>query len=211
LLASGSRLLALDARVVLHDPKLRVDDLPKPAIRPYPSTYISTLTLTDGTPITVRPIRPDDEPMMVQFHHALSEESIYFRYFGALSFSQRTTHERLTRMCCIDYDREIALVAVHEDSAKGTSEIAAVARLIKHRSGAEAEVAVIVADAFQRQGLGTYLLGQLVNIAREEGVGRLLADILPENQVMQRVCQQLGFQLRHSQQDGSVKAERAVS
>ncbi|HWP84358.1 MAG TPA: bifunctional acetate--CoA ligase family protein/GNAT family N-acetyltransferase [Terriglobia bacterium] len=210
LLVSQDRLLALDARMVLHDPARRLEELPKPAIRPYPAGYISHWKLTDGLAVTVRPIRPDDEPLMVEFHQALSEQSIYFRYFGSLSLSQRTTHERLIRMCCIDYDREIALLAVYPNAATGRESIAAVGRLIRVHGTADAEIAVIVADAFQGKRLGTYLVSQLVSIARQEGVQRILAEILPENQLMQRICQRLGFRLRHVPEDQLVKAELSL-
>ena len=89
----------------------RKEDLPRLAIRPYPEQYVTTWKLRSGTPITIRPIRPEDEPLMVKFHSTLSEESVHFRYFGLLKLEQRTTHERLTRICFNDYDREIAIVA----------------------------------------------------------------------------------------------------
>ena len=111
LLASSDRLLALDARVVLHDPDTEEEDLPQTAIRPYPVQYISRGEMKDGEPMVIRPIRPEDEPLMVRFHESLSEESVYMRYFHMMNLDQRTAHERLTRICFIDYDREMALVA----------------------------------------------------------------------------------------------------
>ena len=111
LLVSSERIFALDARVVLHDPKTPEDELPRPAIRPYPVQYVTPWKLKDQAPVTIRPIRPEDEPLLVKFHETLSGESVYHRYFSALNLSQRITHERLTRICFNDYDREIALVA----------------------------------------------------------------------------------------------------
>ena len=210
LLASADRLTALDARIILHDLKLRLEDLPRLAIRPYPSAYISTWTLADGATVAVRPIRPDDEPMMVQFHQSLSEQSVYFRYFGTLSLTQRTTHERLIRMCCIDYDREIALLAIHSNPTNPTDRIAAVGRFIRLPDTSDAEIAVIVADTFQGKGLGTRMVGQLLGIARQEGVRRILANILPENQLMQRICKKFGFQLRFDSEDRIMTAEMVV-
>ena len=86
-------------------------DIPKTAIRPYPTQYVAPWTMKDGTAVTIRPIRPEDEPAMVRFHETLSERSVYLRYFHLMNLEQRTTHERLTRICFIDYDREMALVA----------------------------------------------------------------------------------------------------
>ncbi len=119
LLASPERLLALDARVVLHGREVAEDKLPRPAIRPYPAQYAGEWTMKDGTPVTIRPIRPEDEPLMVKFHETLSERSVYMRYFQPLKLSTRTAHERLTRICFIDYDREMALVAERRHPAGG--------------------------------------------------------------------------------------------
>jgi acetyltransferase len=85
LLASPKELISLDARAVLHDPQTPPGDLPKPAIRPYPRQYVAESELRDGTKITVRPIRPEDEPQMIRFHHALSDDSVRFRYFYQMS------------------------------------------------------------------------------------------------------------------------------
>ncbi len=206
LLASAERLLALDARVVLHGPEVREDQLPRLAIRPYPTHYVARLNLKDGTPVTIRPIRPEDEPLMVKFHEKLSEQSVYFRYFHPINLSQRVAHERLTRMCFIDYDREMALVVERTDAGKGLREIAAVGRLIKLYGTSEAEFAIIVSDEFQRHGLGTELLQRLLQVGREENVARITADILPDNRGMQRVCEKLGFRLRFETGGRVVKA-----
>jgi acetyltransferase len=102
LLVSPERLIVLDARVILHEPHITEDQLPKLAIRPYPTQYVSSWTLKDGTPILIRPIRPEDEPLMIKFHETLSERTVYFRYFYPMQLSQRIAHERLTHMCFID-------------------------------------------------------------------------------------------------------------
>ena len=109
LLASPQQLIALDARIVLHDPALTEDELPRPAIRPYPQQYVSSWQTRDGVPLTIRPIQPEDEPPMVRFHQTLSEETVHARYFSYLQLVERTAHERLTRVCFIDYDRVMAL------------------------------------------------------------------------------------------------------
>src|SRR2546426_655167 len=208
LLAAGEDLLALDARVALHPPDLAEDRLPRPAIRPYPAQYTGVWEIKGGVPVTIRPIRPEDEPLMVRFHEQLSERSVYFRYFHPMKLDQRVTHERLARICFIDYDREIALVAVHGD------EIVAVGRLVKlprdPAAPPESEFAILVGDAFQKRGLGVELLRRLVEIARAEKVRTVSAEILPENRAMQRVCERLGFRLRHSYGDGVVRAEYVI-
>jgi acetyltransferase len=208
LLASPERLLALDARVVLHDPETPEEDLPQPAIRPYPVQYVWEEELKDGTPVTVRPIRPEDEPSMVRFHESLSEQSVYMRYFHAMHVTQRTAHERLTRICFIDYDREMALVAEERDPETGEREILGVGRLSRdHAVPDEAEFSVLVSDRYQRQGLGTILLDKLLKVGRREGISRITADILPNNRPMQRVSTSAGFQLRHDPEEGVVKAD----
>ena len=152
--------------------------------------------MQDGTPVTIRPIRPEDEPLMVRFHETLSERSVYFRYFHAMRLTQRIAHERLTRICFIDYEREMALVVLQKDPITGDSEILAVGRLIKVHGTREGEFAILVSDNWHRRGLGFELLKRLVNIGREERLARIFGDILPENRDMLKICDKLGFR-RH--------------
>jgi acetyltransferase len=208
--AEAGGLLALDARVVLHDPKLTEDELPRSAIQPYPVQYVSPWTLHDGTPITIRPIRPEDEPLIVEFHQTLSEQSVYQRYFHAIPLSERIAHERLTRICFVNYEREMALVAEKRDAA-GKPHIIGVGRLIKLRGGLEAEFAILISDAYQQQGLGKELLTRLVQIGRDEEVTRITADILPDNVGMIRVSEQVGFKSKYHPEDGVVKAELVLN
>ncbi|MDZ8054353.1 MAG: bifunctional acetate--CoA ligase family protein/GNAT family N-acetyltransferase [Aulosira sp. ZfuVER01] len=195
---ASSSLIALDARIVLHPPEVREDQLPKLAIRPYPTQYITPWTLKDGTLITIRPIRPEDEPIAVQFHKTLSEQSVYFRYFHLMKLSQRIAHERMMRLCFIDYDREMALVADYKNPTTGNHEILAVGRLSQSHGVREAEFALLVSDPYQRLGLGTEILRQLLHVGRNERIKRITADILPENVAMQRVCEKVGFRLHRS-------------
>ena len=195
LLVSHERILALDARVVLHPNTVKEDNLPKPAIRPYPSQYVTSARLKNGTEVTIRPIRPEDEPMMVKFHASLSEESVYYRYFSQLKLDQRIAHERLTRICFNDYDREIALVAEHKNPKTDASELIGVGRLSKARGHNEAEFALLVSDSCQRQGLGKELLTRLVQIGRAEKLTRITADILAENHGMLHLSEKVGFKL----------------
>jgi acetyltransferase len=193
LLASHTQILALDARIVLHDPQISENQLPRLAIRPYPEQYVTHWKLRDGTPLTIRPIRPEDEPLMVKFHGTLSEESVHFRYFGFVKLEQRVAHEYLTRICFNDYDREIAMVATRQ--ANNGEEILGVARLIKVHGVNEAEFAILISDRWQGQGLGTYLLKLLLDIGRQEGLERIIGYILTDNYGMQKVCTKLGFEL----------------
>ena len=207
LLATPDRLVALDARIVVHGPEVSKEQLPKLAIRPYPNRYVSAWTMKDGTEVLIRPIRPEDEPMMVKFHATLSERSVYLRYFHLMNLSQRVAHERLTRICFIDYDREMALVAERRNPTNGGSEILGVARLTRVLASNDAEVAVLISDQFHGRGLGKELLGRLVIVGGDEKLSSLKADILPDNRDVMRICEKLGFTLRHSVEDEVVKAE----
>jgi acetyltransferase len=195
LLATSDGFLALDARVVLHARKVRDEDIPRPVIRPYPTQYISSWTMKDGAEVLIRPIRPEDEPLMVKFHQTLSERTVYLRYFQLSPLSQRTAHERLIRICFIDYDREMALVAERREPS-GEREIAGVGRLTKVHGRNEAEVAVLVSDRYQRRGIGTELLRRLTQVGRDEKLDRLVAYMLPENQEVLKVFRVLGFKAR---------------
>ena len=201
LLASPTGIVALDARILLHDWNVPDQDLPRTAIRPYPSRYVEQWSARDGSEVTIRPIRPEDEPKMVAFHESLSDRSVYLRYFHHLPLSARITHERLTRVCFIDYTREMVLVA---ESSNGG--IVAVGRLTREHSSAEAEFALLVSDAWQERGLGTELLRRLVSLARNEGIRRVFGEILAENHAMQEICRQLGFEVSYSIDDGMVEA-----
>ena len=194
-LASQETLLALDARVVLYDAAIPDDQLPRPAIRPYPAQYVGTATLKGDLTVTIRPIRPDDEPRLVTFHETLSERSVELRYYQPLALSQRVTHERLQRISHNDYDREIALIAVTPDD-----KLIAVGRLTRARGGiaadnAEATFHLLISDEYQNRGLGTELLRRLIEVARAENAPRLFAEVLAINHPMQIICRRLGFTL----------------
>jgi acetyltransferase len=204
LLASSESLLALDARVVLHDAALREEDLPRLAIRPYPSQYVTPWTLKDGTAVTIRPIRPEDEPMMARFHETLSAQSVYLRYCHLMKLSQRVAHERLIRICFNDYDRELALVAETTDPQTGQRELMGVARLTRLNESA-AEFSLMVSDKYQGRGLGTELLHHLLEVARREGIRHVTADILANNWVMQHIAARLGFQSERRDDEDTVR------
>jgi acetyltransferase len=195
-------LLALDARVVLHDASQSPEQLPRPAIRPYPAQYSHEWRFKDGTVVTIRPIRPEDEPLMVQFHKTLSEHSVYLRYFFSLSLSARVEHERLVRICFAGYGRGFALVADRKDPKAGQHEILGVGRFsVINRT--EAEAAVLVSDPWQGRGLGTELLA---SVAREEGFRRLSGEILRDNLAVQAIFKKTGFTLRAMDDPSTVSA-----
>jgi acetyltransferase len=206
LLASPDRLLALDARIVLHGRDVSLESIPKPAIRPYPLQYVAPWTTRDGNKIVIRPIRPEDEPLMVKFHETLSDRSVYLRYFCSLSLSRRVAHERLLRICFGDYDREMALVAEIKDAATGEHKIMGVGRLSKLHAGNEAEVAVLVSDQYQKLGLGYELLRRVVDIARDEKLREVSAEMLNDNVAMQIIMKRLGFRVRASEDLSSLRA-----
>ena len=199
LMVSEDRLLALDARVILHKLNTKESDLSQVVIRPYPSQYIKPWTLNDGKLITIRPIRPEDEPLIVNFHQYVSEESIYLRYFHLIRLQARIAHERLTRICFIDYDREMALVADYFNSNTGEREILGVGRLSKIYGTNEAELGILISDREHGIGLGTELLYSLIDIGRREQLSRIVAEILPENTTMQHLCLKVGFKLERHQ------------
>ena len=208
LLASPDGLIALDARVVVHGPEVvSLDQVPNLAIRPYPTRYAAPWTMKDGTEVNIRPIRPEDEPVMVKFHESLSERSVYLRYFHLMNLEQRIRHERLMRTCFIDYDREMALVVERRNPETGEAEILGVGRLTKIHGSNDAEVAVVVSDQWQGRGLGKELLARLAIVGAEEKLSRLMASILPDNRDMMRICEKLGFSLQHSLEDEVVHAE----
>ncbi|MBV8099174.1 MAG: bifunctional acetate--CoA ligase family protein/GNAT family N-acetyltransferase, partial [Verrucomicrobia bacterium] len=207
LLVSDGGVVALDARIILHESATAEEDLPRLAIRPYPQQYVSSWNSKDGTPLTLRPIRPEDEPLMVKFHSQLSEETVYFRYFGLPRLHQRVAHERLRRICFNDYDREIALVAIRRDPTTKEDEIIGVGRLTKLRGLNQAEFAIVIADQFQRLGLGTKFLSRLVEIGRHEGIEIIFGNILPENYPMQDVAKKCGFQVDYDRFNYAMRAE----
>jgi acetyltransferase len=154
----------------------------------------------------IRPIRPEDEPLIARFHQTLSERSVYLRYFRVLQLDQRIAHERLTHICCIDYDRELALVAEGEDEATGERRILGVGRLNRLQAGNEAEFAMLISDQAQGKGLGTELLRRLIEVARAEKIERLTAEIMGENMDMRRIVKKFGFELRDVPGDPTVRA-----
>jgi acetyltransferase len=206
LLASPDDLLALDARMVLFGPEVREEALPRPAIRPYPAQYVSRWTIKDGREVMIRPIRPEDEPLMVEFHRTLSDSTVYLRYFHMQKLDSRVAHDRLIRKCFIDYDREMALVADRTDPQTGRHELLGVGRLTRQRSPGDAELGVLVTDRYQGAGLGTELVRRLIEVARSEKLRRVIANILSENQAMLKLATRFHFAVTRDEDPVSLVA-----
>jgi acetyltransferase len=194
LLASPEHILALDARVVLYDPGITEQELPKLAIRPYPTRYVGSWTTRDGRKIAIRPILPEDEPLMIKFHESLSDQSVNLRYLQPLLLSQRVAHQRLARICHCDYDREITLVAEYTGK-DGERSIFGASRMSKLHGMDVARFSILISDQFQGLGLGIELVRRIVEVAKAEGVRKLFALITPDNQRMQHISTKLGFNL----------------
>ena len=143
--------------------------------------------------------------MMSAFNQSISPHSIYLRYFHPVSPTQLTSHDQLASMCFIDFDREITLVAERQNEMR-EQEIIAMGQLGKLHGTKDAEFAVLVSDAYQRTGLGTEILDRLLDIGRDEGLENVVAEILPENEGMRRVCTKLGFTFERKPGTGVIHA-----
>ena len=211
LLASPERLIALDARVVLHDPATDPRTCRGWPSGPIRASTSSTWTCPDGNELTIRPIRPEDEPLMVDFHGSLSPETVFSRYMRNLGFDERTAHERLVRICFLDYDREMALVAECEHPEPGAPRIVAVGRLSRTFGTDDAQFAVLVTDKRQGKGVGTELLRRLVEVAKAEGVATLGADMRADNAGMRRAAEKVGFTIFPGASEDVVRAEMRLA
>ena len=143
LLASSEEIIALDARVLLTPADLPKEQMPKLAIHPYPNQYAAPYKLFDGTELLVRVIRPEDESLIVEFHAGHTDEMLRMPYFGIVRTLSR---DRLIRLCHLDYDREMALVAIHRDDQK-QPHIAGISRYYLDPETGSAEFALIVGEA----------------------------------------------------------------
>lgn len=195
LIIHRGQVIAAASRCELHGTQVADDELPRPAIRPYPVQYVSSWTMKNGAQVNIRPIRAEDEPLMVKFHEGLSDESLYLRYFQFVELSQRTAHDRLTRICFIDYDREMALVVERRDPQTEERQIIALGNLVKIHASHAGEVAVITSDEHKGKGLGGELFRRLLDVARDEKLQRVLAITMTENLPMCAVLKRLGFHL----------------
>jgi acetyltransferase len=187
LLADGDGVLALDARIrvsadVEHD---------RLAIRPYPQELEETIELRNGLRLRVRPIRPEDEPAHQAFLHRLSPTDVHFRFFNLV---REMAHTQMARYTQIDYEREMAFVAV--DPGTDPPATVGVVRGVFTSDGREAEFAIIVQSDLKEQGLGRTLLEKLVRYCRERGTREVVGQVLPDNQAMLSLARRMGFESR---------------
>jgi acetyltransferase len=166
--------------------------------------------MKDGTVLIIRPIRPEDEPLMVKFHETLSERSVFHRYFQITKLSRRVAHERLVRICFADFEREFALVAELTLPESAERQILAVGRLSKLEESDKAELAVLVSDQYQRRGLGTELMRRLLVIARDQGIKSVHGYMLQENIEMRALLKKLGFRLTPTDDPAIVRGQHQL-
>jgi acetyltransferase len=205
LVASPEQLIALDARVVLFDKETKEEQLPKLAIRPYPIQYVGTWTAKDRTKVTIRPILPEDESLLGKFHTTLSDRTVFLRYLQPMLLQERVVHERLSRICHCDYDREIVLVAESSDG-NGERQIMGVVRMSKLHGVNEARLSILVGDPFQGIGLGGEMVRRSVDVARREGLERLIATLTEDNQIMMNIFRKVGFRFEPTTNEKLVSA-----
>jgi len=145
--------------------------------------------------------------MLVKFHQTLSDRSVYLRYLQPMLLSDRVTHERLSRICHSDYDRDITLIAERDDAKTGERNILGASRMTKMHGMDEARLSVLISDSCQGLGLGGEMVRRAVQIARDEKLGCINAFVTPDNQSMQHIFQKLGFSLKRTS-DGQLLEAR---
>ncbi len=195
--------IVLNAKIVL-DEKIAgktVEPYSHLVICPYPKEYERTFEMRDGKAVLLRPIRPEDELMLVELFKTFSAETMRFRFFGPV---KEASHEMLIRYTHIDYDREIAIVA--ELTEEGRKKIIGAAGLIADPYNETAEYAIVVGDPWEKQGLGTLMTRYLLKIARDRGVKKVYAHVLEDNEIMLHVFKKFGFTLRR-EEDEMVRVE----
>jgi acetyltransferase len=165
---------------------------PHMAIHPYPVELIGDVTLPDGTPLQIRPIRPEDAVLERAFVDGLSEQTRYFRFFYRIA---ELTPAMLMRFTQVDYDRELALVALTIAEDGNAQSFVGVARYVANPDRTSAEFALVVADAWQRRGVGKVLMRGLIVCARRRGLERLTGTILRANEAMLEFVRPFGFSL----------------
>jgi acetyltransferase len=197
LVVSEGKLCVLDARIILDKNALdRTEAYPNLVIMPYPTKWVTLWRTKDGTEVTLRPIRPEDEPMELEFIRGLSSETSRFRFFQII---KDLPHEALVRFCNIDYDREMAFIA---ETREGDHKVeVGVSRLILEPNKKKGEFAVVVSDNYQSKGLGIKLVDMLIEVAKEKGVDSIYGIIMGENLKMIRLCEKLGFTTKREHED----------
>lgn len=183
------KAVVVDARILVSEP---VRPYPQHlVISPYPAEDEIHLVTEEGVPLFVRPVRPEDAPLFQGFFQVLSQETIYYRFFGHI---KELNPQMLARFTQIDYEREIALVALDDDREAGR--MLGVARISGDPDGKEGEFAVVVGDPWHGKGIGSYLLEKCLTIAEKRGFQRVHGIVLRENQSMLALGKKLGFQVK---------------
>jgi acetyltransferase len=200
LLVDEDGVVAVDARIVVARPKTSTAYYGHMAIHPYPPELETTWQLPDGTDVTVRPIRPEDAEVEQDFVQNLSAESKYFRFMQSMD---KLTPLMLARFTQIDYDREMALVAIINEHSPN-ARILGVARYVSNPDRQSCEFALTVADEWQRQGIGRQLMQRLMTVARDRGIEIMQGDVLSQNSKMLRLCERLGFRAVHRSDEPDV-------
>jgi acetyltransferase len=200
LLVDEHGVLAADARVVVDFAPVSGDRYAHMAIYPYPTHLVSHWQLPDGTDITIRPIRPEDAQLEQEFVHNLSEEAKYFRFMHTV---HELSDEMLVRFTQIDYDREMAFVAVTEQD--GHEVEIGVCRYTINPDGSSCEFALVVGDQWQHKAVGHKLMGVLIETARSKGLQTMEGEVLASNHNMLKLVATLGFSVSSSGEEGTVK------
>jgi acetyltransferase len=196
LMASGEGVIAIDARVVLRDPGELRTPYAHLAIHPYPASLASTLELADGSRLRLRPIRPEDAELEKAFISRLSQRTMRLRFLSGL---RDLTPQMLARFTQIDYDREMALVAIVGEG--GTQEEVGVCRYITLPGGDTCEFAIVVADAWQSRGLGRRMMTRLMEVAAASGLTTMEGYVAADNSGMLELCAALGFNIEREPDD----------
>lgn len=185
--------IVVDAHIVLEaqETQRRRHDYHHLVISPYPVKYTKHVKLKDGSDAVLRPIRPEDEPLVERMFQYLSKESLYYRFFG---YVPQVTHEFLARYTQNDYDREIAIVAEIDD--ENERKMIGVVRIIADAWMDSAEYAILIADPWQRQGLGYLLTDAILDIARDRGIRKIYASVLATNKGMMHLFEKRGFTIK---------------
>lgn len=187
--------VVVDAAVAIApEPTQHSRPYPHLVISPYPERYQRSVCLRDGTEVLLRPIRPEDEPLVETLLGRQSRETLYFRFFGQ---APKVNHQFLTRFTQIDYDREMAIVATQPlpGSSAAEEEILGVVRIIADPWREGGEYAILVSDHFQGKGLGRILTDYILEIARDMGLLHIHASVLATNQPMIGLFRKAGFTL----------------
>jgi acetyltransferase len=206
LIVTPKDIIALDARIVVDEDVLgkHVKDYSHLILRPYPERLLRTTNLKDGTKVTLRPIKPEDEPMWLELLGSCSKESIYHRFRYDFYYD---SHEVATQFCFIDYDREIAIVAEIEE--EGRKRIIGVGRLIADPDVEIMEYAILITDAWQKKELGYIITDYCMDIAKLRGIKILVAETTRDNKPMISVFKKLNFKIRFNE-DSTVSVRKEI-